>query len=386
MAAKEAKEKLEAELKAVAEAKEKAEAEMRAAMEAKQKLEAELKATAEAKENSTDKPAQKHEDSSTTTVSPANETANSTTLTTVEAKTPEQTVTNDNAQEQVQADSDIDDEQPSAISIEEIENQIKKLIEEKRIIQTYQPVISMFDSEGETKEVYKIGLQAIIEEDDNINEHLTDTSIYSVSLQQIINEWVLRQVFLRITESGTANCQYQFLINISESWFSDITLFNWLQKILSQTKKYTPGKSIILDVPLDIFKKHQKRAQALLNTLHKSHHFSVALSNIDTQEDISNHCSITSSKLLIVNVDQLQKLTEVLAPQGDEKTEEDTEKQNMLQYLKSSGVRIITTGIEDSTLLTDAITVGTDYAIGDFVGETQDNLAESGSVESFELT
>ena len=271
-------------------------------------------------------------------------------------------------------------------SIQETEAQIRKLIDEKRIIQTYQPVITMYDDgQDETKEIYKTGIQAIIE-DDEINKSLSDISIFSTSLQHTINEWILRQVFLRITESGTTKCQYHFLIRVTEHWFSDITLFNWLQKILSQTKKYNPGKSIILDVPLDIFNKHQKRAQALINTLHKSHHFSVALSNINTLDNISANCSLASSTLLMMDIKQLRQLTEIIAPHDNEEKNEGTEKQNLLQYLKSNGIRIITSDIEDSTLLTDAITAGTDYAIGSFVGEIQDNLVESGTVESFELT
>lgn len=265
-------------------------------------------------------------------------------------------------------------------SLEEIETQIRRLINEKKIIQTYQHVTAMFNDD-DAKEIYKTGLQATIEED-NLNEYLSDISIFSTSLQQTINEWILRQVFLRITESGTTKCQYQFLINVTESWFSDITLFNWLQKILSQTKKYNPGKSIILDVPLDIFNKYQKRAKTLINILHKSHQFTIALSNIHTVDNISECCASTSSKLLMVNIERLKNLTSSIATLD---IKEEDGKQNMLQYLKENNIRIITSGIEDSTLLTDAITAGTDYTLGNFVGEIQNNLLESSAVESFEL-
>jgi CheY-like chemotaxis protein len=373
-AAIEAKEKLQAELKAVAEAKAQAEAEMKAAIEAKEKAEAELKAAAEVK----------------STVEKSPETSTSTQKELPESDKSKQPPLKE--EENIAQDSTPESESEETAtpqpSTEDSETLIKKLIDEKRIIQTYQPVIAMFDDETETKEIYRTGLQAIIE-DEKINEDLSDTSKFSNSLQQIINEWILRQVFLRITESGTTKCGYQFLINVTESWFSDITLFNWLQKILSQTKKYNPGKSIILDVPINLYIKHQKRAQALINTLNKTHQFTVALSNIDAIDDMPESCKSTSSKLLILNIDQLKKLTESLSPDSQKESsedEEETEKQNMLQYLKSNGIRIITTGIEDSTLLTDAITLGTDYTLGDFVGETQDNLVESTTLESFELT
>ena len=99
--------------------------------------------------------------------------------------------------------------------------------------------------------------------------------------------------------------------------------------------------------------------------------------------------------MLILDMETLKIMNETLAPtemqaKETEPTDEDADKEEikatLLQCLKQQGIRIITSGIEDSTLLTDAITTGTDYVIGNFVGETQDNLIETGSVESFELT
>jgi Response regulator receiver domain len=378
MAAKKEKEKLEAELEAVAKAREKAEAEMMTAKKEKEKLEAELKAVAEAREKA--EAEIKTTNSASETESNKTEEHLNTSEKDLEQKQVESKTTDDKEQEE--------DSKDLETLIHNAEEQIQKLIDEKRIIQTYQPITAMFDDENETKEIYKTGLQAVIE-DNELNQFLLDTSIFSISLQQTINEWVLRQIFLRITESGTTKCQYLFMVSVTESWFSDISLFHWLQKILSQTKKYNPGKSILLNVPLDIFNKHKKRAQALIDTLHKSHQFSVALSNIQSFENITDDCELTSSSLLIMNIEQLQKLAATVAPRSEEEKENDEDnevKQNMLKYLRTKNIRIITSGIEDPTLLTDAITAGTDYTIGSFVGDIQENLIDSSTVESFELT
>jgi CheY-like chemotaxis protein len=375
--------KLEAEIKAIAETKEKAEAEMKAAKEAEEKLEAKLKAIAET-----------IPESAVPASSNSEQTSNEPELID-KAPTP---TDSDQAAEQLQTnDEKLEIEkavtEAAGSSIHDIEMQIRKLIEEKRIIQTYQPVMAMFDDGGDSDiELYKTGLKAIIEEDNEINEKLSDISVFSVSLQQLINEWILRQIFLRITETSKATCQNHFLVNVTEAWFSDITLFNWLQKILSQTKKYAPGKSIILDIPVDIFNKHKKRAKPLIDTLHKSHNFRVALSNIKTFDTISPDGQLASSKMLMIDIDKLHQLTEMLGPGNEEEekkndnNEEDNQRQNLLQHLKSTGIQIITSGIEDATLLTDAITGGTDYAIGSFIGEVQNSLVESGTVESFDLT
>ena len=103
-------------------------------------------------------------------------------------------------------------------------------------------------------------------------------------------------------------------------------------------------------MPFDIFKKHQKRAQALMNTLHKSHHFTIALSNVEKFDDISADCKLTSSTLLMMKIEQLKQLTGTLAPNNKEEKEkekeeeanEKTERQNLLQHLQSSGIHIIT--------------------------------------------
>ena len=306
----EAKEKMEAELKAITEAKEKAEAEMKAAKEAKEKLEAELKAITE------------------------NKNTNSAPLT-------DNQQTTENIQDDDEKESEVASTTPDSPSIQEIEERIKKLIDEKRIIQTYQPVMALFDDGGESNiDLYKTGLQAIIEEDLELNEMLVDISVFSISLQQIINEWILRQIFLRITETGKTECKNHFLVSVTEAWFSDISLFNWLQKILSQTKKYAPGKSIILNLPIDIFNKHQKRAKPLIDTLHKSYNFRVAISNIESVDTISSDCQLTSSNILMLSADKLQQLTAMLGPEkvttenDDENNEKQKEYASLQQVLK----------------------------------------------------
>ena len=444
LATKQAKEKLEAELKTVAEAKLKAEAELKALAEEKLKAEAELKAENEAKamEEAKKETKQKREseliaevkakaraeaeveilaakqakeklEAEMCAIREAKEKLEAE-LNVVKSNIPAQTVTEQyqdktkqdtetQANIPVQRDQPLNskdlvneeekshpitetNETPGKTLSEETENLIRKLMNEKRIVQTYQPVIAMFDnSDIDSHEIFKTGMLAYVDNEE-INNTLSDISTFSIELQQSINEWILRQVFLRITESGTKKSPYKFLVSITEAWFSDIKLFDWLQKILTQTKKYTPGKYIILDVPLNLYKKHQKRALALINTLHKTHDFSVALSHIDSLEDIANNCSVISSTMLLLDIEQLHQLSETMASSEVESENEETDKINLLQYLKTKDIRIITSGIEDATLLTDAITAGTDYAIGSFVGEIQDNLAESGTVESFELT
>ncbi len=259
----------------------------------------------------------------------------------------------------------------------ERERLITKLINEKRILQTYQPAIAMFNDGADNKEIYKTGLKTMLK-DNSLNDSLSNPSLFSSTLQQSINEWMLTQVFLHIAEDISA--QYRFIVPVTEFWFTEITLFNWLQETLSQTKEYSLGKSIILDISAELFLKHRKRATILLDTLYKTHSFSIALSNIKAVDKILELRAATAARFLLLDIDTLKILSESILPGKSEE-----EEQNLLQYLQSEGVGLITLGIETSALLTEAVALGTDYAIGSFVGEVQDTLIENKIIESFEL-
>ena len=393
-AAKDTREKLEAELKAISEAKQKAEVEMQALQLARSKLEKEIKGM----QSSTPQPVAVKNAANSSAATPATDTAKSKTAEEKQASAPSKEPAPVSAPgaaaaapESAKTGTVVEESNPEVVNQAEttsgdIEANIKKSLAENRIIQTYQPVISMTDDGHEADhEIYQTGLLSY-DEETNVNDQLNDLSTLSAELQQALNQFMLRQIFARITESGVDKTPYRFIINVTESWFTNIALFQWLQKILTQTKKYNPGKAIMINVPLPLYKQHEKRAAALINTLHKSHHFQVALSEIKNVEDIATSCKTVFAKLIITDIESLKSLSSKLAPGQEANKDEDAEKITLLQFLKSNGIRIATKGIEDATLLTDAITAGTDYAIGSFVGETQESLTESTSLESFELT
>lgn len=373
--ARQAKEKLEADLKAISEAKEKAEAEMKAMQEQKAQLEKDLKnafslSSTTSVLDATTPPA------ASTTTTPAQSTANAEPARPVEQ--PEALASEPDKPEQDQA---------------AIEDSIRKMLSENRIIQTYQPVVLMRDEPGEGDEpgmeIYQTGLLCIDEEENSeVNEWLEDIASLSLELQQSLQELMLRQIFARITERKMGDMPYKFIIDVTSVWFADIKLFDWLQKILNQIKPYNPGKAFILNVPLSLYLEHEKRASALISTLHKSHHFQIALCEFNDNKNIDKICASVAIKYLNTNLEGLKSLTTQLAPTETKSTdsEEEQEKKSLLQYLKATGLKLVSSGINDATTLTEAITLGADYTVGDFIGEVQQSLNESTAVESFELT
>ncbi|MEQ8428178.1 MAG: response regulator [Gammaproteobacteria bacterium] len=373
--ARQAKERLEADLKAISEAKEKAEAEMKAMQEQKAQLEKDLQ-HAFSLSPTTNVLDASPPPATSTTAPPTQATANT-----------------EPAKRLVQPEAAADKHDEPEQDQSTIESSIRKMLTENRIIQTYQPVVLMGEESEENDEpgmeIYQTGLLCIDEEENSgINEWLQDIASLSLELQQSLQEFILRQVFARITEREMGNMPYKFIINISAVWFADIKLFDWLQKILNQTKPYNPGKAFILNIPLSLYLEHEKRASALISTLRKNHHFQIALSEFNDKKNIDKICKSAAIKYLNTDLEGLKSLTTQLAPTETKSTdsEEEQEKKNLLQHLKGTGLKLISSGINDATTLTEAITLGADYTVGDFVGEVQESLNESASVESFELT
>ena len=58
-----------------------------------------------------------------------------------------------------------------------------------------------------------------------------------------------------------------------------------------------------------------------------------------------------------------------------------------LQRLNNNvGANIIVKDVEDATTLTEVISVGADFAMGEFIGEATTQLDDSTNVESFDIS
>ncbi len=65
--------------------------------------------------------------------------------------------------------------------------------------------------------------------------------------------------------------------------------------------------------------------------------------------------------------------------------EGDEEYDSLLAKVKSSGSQIIAHNVEDSMALTEVISSGVEYAVGNFIGEPMTQLDDVTNVESFEI-
>jgi len=269
-------------------------------------------------------------------------------------------------------ESELDDS-----DLDEAALRLKKAFDEKRVIQMFQPVISLFSDEQESEhEIYSVTLQLIDTDGSIVHADEIHAMVNTPTLQKYMDRWMLREVIGR-----AVNCnkdQYIFLLKISEASLADATLFNFLRKLLSGFASNDPGRSIALEISATDFSAKQKQASALINYLTKSHGFRFMLSYISNIEDVSTLTQNTKFDLVKVHHEMVSKLGEAIS--------EDEEHSSILQRLKSKGTNIIAEDISNATMLTDIISVGADYAMGEFIGEATNQLEEITNMESFDIT
>jgi EAL domain-containing protein (putative c-di-GMP-specific phosphodiesterase class I) len=170
-----------------------------------------------------------------------------------------------------------------------------------------------------------------------------------------------------------------FIIRISEPSLADPGLFNWLRKLLSGLDKRRPGKSIALEMTAPDFTNQQKKAAALIAYLGKSQGFRFVMTQVREPDEAKPLSGGESGiELLKIGTETLQKLRATPAAAG--------QTGSMFDGLVGKGIQVIADGVEDATTLTNVISAGAHYAMGNFIGEPTQHIDDSTNVESFEIT
>jgi EAL domain-containing protein (putative c-di-GMP-specific phosphodiesterase class I)/FixJ family two-component response regulator len=255
---------------------------------------------------------------------------------------------------------------------------IKKAFEENRVIQTFQPAITLFSSEEEntaTSEIYYVSPKLIDTDGSSLEAQEILDNTDTPAFQQLIDRWMLREAIGRVVNSEQG--RFLFLLRLSRASLADPGLFNWLRKLLAAFESRRPGESIALEIPVNDYIALQKPAGALISYLGKSHGFKFVLVGVDREHDISDITANTPFNMIRLDQAIIKELQSRPASGGAGET--------ALNALKSKGLSIIADGIEDADALTTAISSGADYAMGVFVGEPVEQLDNQANIESFEI-
>jgi EAL domain-containing protein (putative c-di-GMP-specific phosphodiesterase class I) len=169
------------------------------------------------------------------------------------------------------------------------------------------------------------------------------------------------------------------MIRISEASLADPGLFNWLRKLLGGLDKQRPGKSIALEMTAAEFANQQKKANALVAYLGKSQGFRFVLAGLREPGDAWSLAGAEAGiDIMRVGQEMLQKLKAMPAAAGA--------RGSLLDGLLAKGMQVIVDDIQDATALTNVISAGAHFAMGNFIGEPMQHIEDSTNVESFEIT
>lgn len=253
---------------------------------------------------------------------------------------------------------------------------IKQAIEEKRLVQTYSPMISLSSDESGS-EAFFLFSQLIDRDGVAVSADKVRKEIKTPTLQKYFDRWMLREALGKIVNNQEKH-KYFFIMHLSEASLADTTLFEWLRRLLTGLEGSHPGKSVALEISAHDFFNLQKQSTALMNYLHKSHGFHFALGALTDIQEITSLPGDPGFDYIRTDKTLLKAINATPPPEQKQGS--------LLNYMKSHGIKFIVDGIIDSTGLTDAIVTGADYALGDFIGTATEQLDENKYMESFEIT
>lgn len=264
---------------------------------------------------------------------------------------------------------------------------LKKAFEEKRVIQAFQPVISLLNEEMDSDdEMHCVSLQQIaedgsIQQEEEIRSHLT-----TPEFQKYVDRWLLREIIGMLTSRDRIT--ESFIMKISDASLADAGFFNWLRNLLTGLDSKNPGRFMILEIDCKHLATLEKQASALISFLRKSHDFKFVLGGIGNVGDIARYCDNIRFDMLRCKHELIKELQSVDVEKDDgAATDADAKEQphTLLQKLKAMNTRMIADDIADATTLTEAISYGAEYAMGDFIGEPVTQLEDETNIESFEI-
>lgn len=249
---------------------------------------------------------------------------------------------------------------------------LKKAFDENRAVLTFQPMVAMFTPDtGTAADLFRVDIRLIDANGNVLPAAEIRTRNTALPLHQFMDRWILREMIGRIVNNDDLRSGKIFIIPMSEAWLSDITLFNWLQHLLTGVELVRPGKSIMLEVPVAMLAAHEKKAVALIKALKKSHGFRIALGGINSADEAQKAMNLLDFDLYTIKYGLMDQFRNHPAVNPES--------------LKQQATRIVIDNVEDATMLTNAISLGADYVMGDFIGTAETYITGSGNVETFDI-
>ncbi len=272
------------------------------------------------------------------------------------------------------------DVQFDSSKLDEKSKEIINALNEKRLVQTFQPVIMLIedsDNEMSKHNVYSVSSQLIQANGDDMPANELFAELDNREVNKYYDRWLLKEtigIIMGLDKNAAAS---YYILNLSHESLADTTLFNWLRQLLSGFETKQPGEQIVLEISHKDFQNNQKQVGALIKYLQQSHGFRFALSHIEDVSVIKEALTTVDLNIFMLNYKILPELKAIES--------ETVQSENFIMHLKRLNKRILARDIHDAMALTEAISAGADFAIGDFIGLPQTSLEEESVVQSLEI-
>ena len=254
---------------------------------------------------------------------------------------------------------------------------INQIIEENRIMQYYQPIMPLSDTENKGNiELFFVGVNMLNTDGTQIDDETINFNLENTKNQKILDRWMLRRATSRLVRAKEyTDINYVLFINLSDDSIADSGFFNWIKKLMEYVSKYEIGKSIILGLTINSINTKEKQVTALVNYLRQSFGIRFYIYGFSEKMKIDTK----------VKFDYLKISNELVNEFTGSKFESE-ENENGSGVVSQSKIPIIADMVENSSILTKIIGAGADFAIGNFIGAPQEQLEEMVNLEFFEIT
>jgi len=259
-----------------------------------------------------------------------------------------------------------------------LDRQSREILEaflDNRTLKWFHPVVSTSPMENGNSQIIMKMSAGIVDAGGKILEpDQLMKLIRSETLQQYVDRWKLKELLARIVGNEKSGSDINYMLDISEAWLADISLFNWLKDLLGKLCPLQPGKNLILAVSLDMLDRHSARANALLTSLEKTYKFRLALGGLNPG-DLPSWSGIPIRFQYVIT-----SATEMLDSPAF--SDNPALLLKAVKTMKDQGMHLIVDGIENSTMLTDVISFGAEYVMGPFIDESQSEFSTMERIEA----
>lgn len=251
---------------------------------------------------------------------------------------------------------------------ERLHTHIENVFSENRVKPHYQGQIKFSSTETEIDniEYYQIRLKLIDLDGDTIEAREFMPVLTNKKMLIDMDKWVVKsciQHIASVIKSEPENIG--FMILLTEESLTDIKFLKWIESVFAEQKVSDMRNTLVFEISIDNYKKHQKPTAFLIKTLGQKYNILFALTQVKDSSDLG--ACLSQSKFDFV----------MFTPFNDGNNMTEKEIQTIVSVSKKSGALSVANKIEDNDSMMTAMACNLDYIRGYFLQPPQETFVET---------